>query len=530
MNGLTLRDYQRDAIDIGIYAYYQENFGNALIVIPTAGGKSLVIAKFLHEVYEQWPDQRILILTHVREIISQNYAELIELWPDAPVGINSAGLKSRDLTSPIIIAGIQSIYKHAAALPRIDLVIVDEAHLIPRTDTTRYRKLLSDLAELNSYMKVIGLTATPFRLDSGMLHEGPDALFTDISYEVSVRHLIEKGWLCPPRTLRAETQIDTSDVGTRGGEFIPGELEAAATDPGTVSYIADEIVRNSENRYGLLLFGCGIKHAEMMQEAMIARGITCACIFGHTKPRERDEIIRAFKAQEIQALSAMNVLTTGFNARHVDLIALARPTKSTGLYVQMVGRGLRTFPGKENCLVLDFGGNIARHGPIDDPRVHTEERGKGEGKGKAAPIKICPDCRAIWSIAVQICFCCGHEFKAPERQLNLHASQADILRDLEPKWLRVDQVRYAVHHKDGKPPSLRVEYHCGLSVHREWICLEHDNYPRERAIAWWRSRAPGIPVPNSIDEAMDSVEYLAIPSEIRVRPSGRFTEICGAKL
>jgi len=524
---LELRDYQRDAIDIGIYQYYAENFGNALIVIPTAGGKSLVIAKFLHEVYEQWPGQRILILTHVREIISQNYTELTELWPDAPVGINSAGLKSRDLTSPIIIAGIQSIHKHAALLPRIDLVIVDEAHLIPRTDTTRYRKLLSDLAELNSYVKVIGLTATPFRLDSGMLHEGPDALFTDISYEVSVRHLIEKGWLAPPRTLRAEAQIDTTGVGTRAGEFIQGELEAAATDPGTVAYIADEIVRNGENRYGWLLFGCGVKHATMMREAMIVRGITCGCIFGHTKPKERDELIRAFKAQEIQALSAMNVLTTGFNARHVDLIALARPTKSTGLYIQMVGRGLRTFPGKDNCLILDFGGNINRHGPIDAPRVQSEARGKGEGK---MPVKVCPECQAIWSIAVQICFCCGHEFKAEERQLNLHASQADILLDREPKWLRVDRVRYACHYKPGKPSSLRVEYYCGLSVHREWVCLEHEGYPRERAIAWWHSRAPGIPVPDSIDEALGNASYLNTPSEIKVRPNGRFTDICGAKL
>lgn len=523
---LELRDYQRAAIDIGIYAYYAENTGNALVVVPTAGGKSLIIAKFLHEVYEQWPDQRILILTHVREIISQNYTELTELWPDAPVGINSAGLKSRDLQSPIIIAGIQSVHKHAQLLPRIDLVIVDEAHLIPRNQTTMYRRLLSDLAELNSYMKVIGLTATPFRLDSGMLHRGEDALFTDISYEVSVRTLIEKGWLAPPRTLRANAQIDTTGVGTRAGEFIAGELEAAATDPGTVNYIADEIVRNGENRYGWLLFGCGVQHAEMMRDAIIARGITCACIFGHTKPKERDSIIRAFKAQEIQALSAMNVLTTGFNAKHVDLIALARPTKSTGLYIQMVGRGLRTFPGKRDALILDFGGNISRHGPIDAPRVHNKA-GTGDGE---APMKTCPDCQAVWSIAVQVCFCCGHEFAVPERQLNLKPSGADILLDREPKWLRVDQVRYAVHHKDGKPPSLRVEYYCGLSVHKEWVCLVHGGYPRERAIAWWHSRAPGIPVPDTIEEALDNAAGLRTPSEIRVRPNGRFTEITGAKL
>jgi DNA repair protein RadD len=522
---IELRDYQRDAIDKGIYEYFRETSGNPLIVVPTAGGKSLIIAQFLREIYEQWPDQRVLILTHVKELIRQNHAELVSLWPEAPAGINSAGLNSRDFSNSIIFAGIQSVHKHAYRLQRIDLVLVDEAHLIPRTANTMYRRFLSQLLQINPYMKIIGLTATPFRLDSGMLHEGDDALFTDISYEINVVDLIERGFLARPTTASGLAQINTVGVGTRGGEFIANQLEAEAIHPETVARICDEIVSNGEGRHGWLVFGCGVKHATMMRGALVERGISCENIFGDTPAAARDEIVAAFKAQEIRALAAMNVLTTGFNARHVDLIALARPTKSTGLYIQIVGRGLRTFSGKDDCLILDFGGNIRRHGPIDSPRVKDPFVGEG-----AAPSKTCPECGARCNIAATECPECGFEFDPPVRFLDTKAAQDKILQDLRPEWLDVTQVHYARHNKPGKPPSLRVDYHCGLSVHREWICLEHDGYARAKAMSWWMRRAPEIPVPDTIDEALTNTIRLKRPTQICVRPNGRFTDIVGTRL
>jgi DNA repair protein RadD len=522
---MELRGYQRDAIDKGIYEYFQGTGGNPLIVVPTAGGKSLIIAQFLREIYEQWPDQRVLILTHVKELIRQNHGELVALWPGAPVGINSAGLNSRDFHASIIFGGIQSLHRHAYTLQRIDLVLVDEAHLIPRTANTMYRRFLGELLKINPFLKIIGLTATPFRLDSGMLHEGDDALFSDISYEVNVRTLIEDGFLSPPTTASGTSQINTVGVGTRGGEFIASQLEAEATHPATVARICDEIVAGGEGRQGWLIFGCGVKHATMMRDGLRERGISCESIFGDTPHRERDAIVEAFKAQEIQALSAMNVLTTGFNARHVDLIALARPTKSTGLYIQIVGRGLRTFPGKEDCLILDFGGNIARHGPIDNPRVKDPFTGEG-----GAPSRICPECGARCPAAALECPECGHEFDPPKKLLDTRAAKNAILQANKPQWLDVTRVTYARHIKHGKPDSLRVAYHCGISVHREWICLEHDGYARTKAVAWWLRRAPEVPVPNTIEEALGNSGQIKRPSQICIRPSGQFVEIIGAKL
>ncbi|TVQ59726.1 MAG: DEAD/DEAH box helicase, partial [Rhodobacteraceae bacterium] len=219
---LTLRPYQQAAID-AIYGYFAEHAGHPLIVIPTAGGKSLVMARFVQGVLQTWPDQRILILTHVRELIAQNHAELIGLWPEAPAGIYSAGLGRREIGARILFAGIQSIHRRAWDVQQCDLVLIDEAHLIPGASNTMYRRFLDTLMRINPKLKVIGFTATPYRLDSGMLHEGDGALFTDIAFEVSVRELIDDGWLCPLVSKQAATRLDTAGVGTRGGEFIQRE-------------------------------------------------------------------------------------------------------------------------------------------------------------------------------------------------------------------------------------------------------------------------------------------------------------------
>jgi len=522
---IALYNYQRDAVD-SIYRYFADNAGNPLIVIPTAGGKSLVVAEFLREIFEQWPDQRVLILTHVRELISQNHAELVRLWPEAPVGINSAGLKQRDYGSRIIFGGIQSLYRNAHRLPRIDLVIVDEAHLVPRTATTMYRAFLGHLLRLNNFIKIIGLTATPFRLDSGMLHEGGDALFSDICFEINVRDLINQGRLVPPVSIAAHAQIDMSGVGTRGGEFISGQLEAAALAPEVVARIADEIVKHGADRQAWLVFCCGVAHGQAVNETLRERGVASAAIFGETPSDQRDATIAAFKAGELRALCNCNVLTTGFNATNVDLIALVRPTKSPGLYIQMVGRGLRLYPSKADCLILDFGGNIERHGPVDMPRVKAKS---SDGTGET-PFKICPECGRAQPTALRECEC-GYEFPPPEHRVSIAASTVEPLAATPvPEWLEVDRVAYRRHQKPGKPPSLRIDYHTGLTMQSEWICLEHPGYPRSKAVAWWCRRGPELPVPDTVDEALRFVSALREPTHILVRQSGRYPDIIGTRL
>jgi DNA repair protein RadD len=521
---LTLRAYQNAAIQ-GIYDYFHAHTGNPIVIMPTASGKSLVMASFIEGVLKAYPDQRILIVTHVRELIAQNFLELMNLWPEAPAGIYSAGLKQRDIQARILFAGIQSIHKRVYDVQQCDLVLIDEAHLIPRKSNTMYRRFLDGLKRLNPLLKVIGLTATPYRLDSGLLHEGKDAIFTDIAYEVSVRELIDAGYLSPLISKRMLTELDLSGVGTRGGEFIAKDLEAAVDRDSITQSAVDEIVAYGQDRNSWLIFCSGVDHAYHVRDAVRARGLTCETIVGDTPSAEREALIEAFKQGRIRCLTNANVLTTGFNAPAVDLIAMLRPTKSAGLYVQIVGRGCRLADGKDNCLVLDFAGNIARHGPIDA----IKPKRPGGGVGSEAPVKACPDCNSIVHAAVRECPDCGHRFPPPVVQIEAEASSLDILSTRKAEWIQVTQIHYARHQKPGKPPSLRVDYRSGLVTHSEWVCLEHQGYPRQKAASWWANRAPGVPLPQRVDEDLARTDQLRCPAEIAVRASGQFVEIVGAR-
>ncbi len=518
---LTLRPYQQAAIT-SIYGYFQSHKGNPLVVIPTAGGKSLVMAAFIEGVLKAWSDQRILIVTHVRELIAQNHAEMIGLWPEAPAGIYSAGLGKREAQARILFAGIQSIHRRAQEVGHTDLVLIDEAHLIPGDTSTMYRRFLDGLARINPALKVIGLTATPFRLDSGMLHEGKNALFTDIAYEAPVRDLIDAGYLSPLVSKQPATRLDVSKVGTRAGDFIQRDLAAAVDQEAITRAAVTEIIAHGRDRKSWLTFCSGVDHARHVAEEFARQGITCRTIFGDTPKEERDAIIAAFKRGEIRALASMGVLTTGFSAPAVDLIALLRPTKSAGLYVQMVGRGTRLAPGKENCLVLDFAGNVRRHGPIDLVRP----RRPGEAGGGEAPTKVCPECDSIIALSATECPDCGHVFPAREVKI---APTAATLPVLSPKaqWLPVHGVSYSRHDKLGGLPSLKVTYNCGLRSYSEWVCIEHQGYARQKAADWWRKRAPGCPVPLTVAQAIAEAKRLVRPSEISVRPSGRYVEVSG---
>jgi DNA repair protein RadD len=518
---LTLRPYQQAAIT-AIYGYFQTHTGNPLVVIPTAGGKSLVMASFIEGVLKAWPDQRILIVTHVRELIAQNHAEMIGLWHYAPAGIYSAGLGKREAQARILFAGIQSIHRRAVEIGHTDLVLIDEAHLIPGKSSTMYRRFLDALKVINPALKVIGLTATPFRLDCGMLHEGQNALFTDIAYEAPVRELIDAGYLSPLVSKQPATRLDVSKVGTRAGDFIARDLAAAVDQDAITRAAVTEIIAHGRDRKSWLAFCSGGEHARHVAEEFGRQGISCRTIFGDTPKDERDAILAAFKRGEIRALASMGVLTTGFNAPGVDLIALLRPTQSAGLYVQMVGRGTRLAPGKENCLVLDFAGNVRRHGPIDLVRPKPP----GDGGGGEAPTKVCPDCDSVIALSATECPDCGHVFPAREVKI---APTAATLPVLSPKqqWLSVTGVSYSRHEKAGGRPSLKVTYSCGLATYSEWVCLEHQGYARQKAAEWWRKRAPGCPVPMSVAEALAQTSRLACPGDISVRPSGRYLEISG---
>lgn len=518
---LELRPYQTAAID-GLYRYWADRKGdNPIIVAPTGSGKSLIIAHLIKDAMS-YPGTRVLMLTHVKELIQQNADELLGLCPELKddIGFYSASLKKKVLRKPITFAGIQSIHKRAYDIvPAPDLVIVDEAHLIPKTDGTRYNKFLADLRTCNPGVKVVGLTATPYRLDSGWLHEGENAIFDGIAYDIPVADLMEQGFLAPVISKSGVKTIDLSNVGKRGGEYIESELAKAASDPELVTETVAEIVRYGAERKAWLVFACGVNHAELLRAEFKTHGIEADVVTGADSMGDRADKIERFRRGESKCLINVNVLTTGFNVPHVDLVAMVRATESTGLYIQIVGRGTRIAPGKENCLVLDYGDNVMRHGFIDKikPKI------KGKSQDGEAPVKKCPECLTVNHAAVRLCIECGFQFPPPQFNHGTKAySGAMISTQVQAEWVDVDDVGYARWRKEGKPDSIRVTYYCGLIKVSEWLCPDHGGYAAER----YHKRMPSLgATAMTTEDAMNECDHWNKPRRIKVKPNDKFHDI-----
>lgn len=517
------RDYQTEAVD-ALYAYWRDGKGaSPLVVAPTGSGKSLILALFMQRAVEDFPGTRILQVTHVKELIAQNHQTLLRLWPGAPAGIYSAGLGKRQARAKLLFAGVQSIHRKAKEIGHVDLLGVDEAHLLPRATNTQYGRLIEGLREINPAMKIFGLTATPYRLDSGMLHRGDGAIFDGIAYDIPVAMLVKRGFLAPLISKRPSSAFDTRGLHTRAGDFIEREMmDRFGTDEATRAAVT-EIVTLGANRRSWIAFCISVQHALQVRDEIRNLGIAAETVTGETPAMERDRLLRDYKAGRIRCLTSVGVLTTGFDAPATDLIAMLRPTQSTGLYVQMAGRGMRIADGKSECLVLDFAGNVSRHGPIDGIAMPEDKR-KSDEPGEA-PTKVCPQCEEVLWIAARECPGCGHIFPEPEPKIDKTASTEAIMNLTAPTvWEPVRDIEYRRHRKTGSPDSLRVDYLVGLRVVSEWVCLEHSGFARQKAVRWWQEWA-GTPPPNTVEDALARVDELRRPSEAVLERDGKYHRI-----
>jgi DNA repair protein RadD len=472
-----LREYQQRAID-QLYAWFEEgNEGNPCLVLPTGSGKSHIIAALCKDALQSWPETRILMLTHQRELISQNAEKMRQHWPNAPMGIYSAGLKRKDLGEPITFAGIQSVRTKAKQIGHIDLVIIDEAHLVSHKDEGGYRTLLAELKAINSNLRIVGLTASPYRLGHGLITDKP-AIFDALINPVSIEELIHKGFLSTLRSKLTKTKLEVDGVHKRGGEYIESELQAAVDTKDKNAKVVSEIIGLAKDRKSWLIFCAGVDHAQHIKDALIEQGIVAECVTGDTPSVQRDRILKEFKAGTIRALTNANVLTTGFDAPNIDLVAMLRPTMSPGLYVQMAGRGLRIAEGKTDCIVLDFAGVVEQHGPITAVRPPPK---KGDKVGEA-PVKVCDHCQEICHLSVKVCPSCGEAFPEPEKPA-LKLSNLDIM-GVEGADLDVTSWTWRKHisRASGKE-MLSLTYYGGLSdvPVTEYLAVTHDGYAGEKS-------------------------------------------------
>ena len=541
----SLRPYQQEAV-AAVYDHLRTRDDNPCVVCPTGCGKSLILAQIAKDAVQKW-NGRVLILAHVKELLEQNAAKVRTLCPELKIGIYSAGLKSRDTDEQVIVAGIQSVYNKACELGAFDLVIVDESHLINSdSEDSMYKSFLDDMRVVNPNVRLIGLTATPFRLKGGTICR-PENLLNHVCYESGLKEMIAQGYLSPLISKAGRSQAELANLHIRGGEFVADEVAEAMDREELVNAACSEIVQLTRDRKSVLIFTASVAHcAHVAGKITQFSGEECAIITGNTPTVERAEIIARFKGElvpddffsfkkPLKFLTNVNVLTTGFDAPNTDCVVLLRPTNSAGLLVQMVGRGTRLSPdtGKINCLVLDYGGNIMRHGPVDMIKVKEKSEGKGE-----APAKTCPKCLAIIHAAYQKCPECDYEFPPPEKgKHDAYASSAGILSgQTESMEYEVSKTYYAVHSKRGAeedaPKTMRIDYQVGFQEFRsEWVCPEHSGYAREKFLKWWRDRtAPEVPIPRTAQEAVTLANsgLLAEPTRITVKVTAGedFKRVC----
>jgi DNA repair protein RadD len=349
---------------------------------------------------------------------------------------------------------VQSIARKAHIIGRRNVFIIDEAHLLSEDDGSQYRKLIGKLLVINPDMKVIGFTASPYRLGQGYLYQGENALFTDIAYEISVQRLLDEGYLSPLTSYAPIAhQADMENVRITAGEYNTADMVAEFDH--LIEPVADDVIAKTQYCGSIIVFCPCVDTCGKMRDALAQRGLHSAYVVtGETPIEQRDAILRNFKEEKIRCLLSVGILTTGFDAPCVDCIVLFRATTSPGLYYQMLGRGMRLHPSKTACLVLDFGGNVRRHGVVTNITPPKPRGSKKEDEEEK--VKICMACGAVNPLpAGPACFDCGTPFPVAERKPDVtkYTTQSDDVDPLytqptaPPQWVDVQDVIYKRHAK-----------------------------------------------------------------------------------
>jgi DNA repair protein RadD len=393
-----LRPYQEEAVTATL-KHFRKSREPAVIVLPTGAGKSLIIAELA-----KIARGRVLVLTHVKELVEQNHAKYESYGLKA--GIYSAGLERKDTSEKVIFGGIQSVARaDSDFFSDFSLLVIDECHRVSFDETTQYKQVIQLLFSNNPQLCVLGLTATPYRLDTGWIYRyhyqgylrtQENLFFKKCIYELRVQHMIEQGYLTQAVQIDAPVaSYDFSSLRLPPGKnsYSISDIEEILKDQKRVTpIIIQNIIELSKPRKGVLIFTSSIRHAREILGLLPKN--ESALIIGDTPGEERDAVIQKFKSVEIKYLVNVSVLTTGFDAPHVDVIAILRPTESVSLYQQIVGRGLRLYEGKKDCLILDYTGV-----PHDIFSPQISDRRPTED---SVPVEVsCPMCRhtnEFWGI------------------------------------------------------------------------------------------------------------------------------------
>lgn len=531
------RWYQQEACE-AFWQFVETNHDasrNPVLVLPTGTGKSVIIAYIIQHAVKTWNNTRVLMLTHVGELVKQNAGKLSSIWPEADIGICSATLGHKDTENSIIFGNVQSVApllkRDANAFGVRNLIVIDECHMLSEDESSQYRQVIAALKKLRPQMRVLGLSATPYRMKGGYLTEQKNAVFTDIVYDLNSQfeRLIKEGYLAPVTTLKTKPHVDLTGVGTRAGDYKLDELQKACGDDAMLKNSLVEVVKRSSGRRAWIVFIAGIENCNKCAQLLREMSVSAYAVNSSFSAEENATKIEAFRKGEIRCLISADQLTTGFDVPQVDLIAMLRPTKSPGLYVQMIGRGLRPAEGKKDCLVLDFARNIERLGPINNPFIRARTEKKASSK-QQAPVRSCPGCQAYIPVQATVCPHCGQKI---ERNLELELKAGVLIERTfghQPKPGRKIATVISVDYTEYKSVSGNVSfcavYTCIVGgkkrTIKKWLAFNQKKTSigyLEAAKAWKElSCYPYKLVPLSVEEAMKRTSELKTPLGLEFIP------------
>ena len=481
---ITLRDYQKKAVD-EVFNYICNNKGNPVVIAPTGSGKSVLIAEIIRKSLKWWPGTRILMLTHQKELIEQDMDKLKKIAPELDMGIYSASLKSKDASHDVTFASIQSICKNKE--DKFNVVLVDECHLINNNESGNYR---SYLGMLNC--RVIGFTATPYRLGQGMI-VGEDTIFDHYIETISILEMQKKGYLSRLSSKTTSITLDVAGVSKLNGEFKQGELDKKVNTLDNNEAIVNELANyiTMQGVKHMIVFCTSVEHAYSIKSLMNQKEIPTVCVEGAMDKATREKAIEEFTSGKALCATNVNVLSIGFDYPDIDCVVMLRPTLSTALYVQQAGRGLRIAPNKDRCLLLDFAGNVRRHGPIGMLSSIPKDKMKGEGTG-IPPMKTCPECLELLLASTRVCPTCGHEFPVHSKEFRLFLG--DVNGDEETAhivtawtWIqklsKKGQLMWVVTYS-----TQIISSDDGESLVKEYLVIDENASPFARNKAYMRMR------------------------------------------
>jgi DNA repair protein RadD len=540
---LVLRAYQEQIVDALIKAFEVDK--RILLQLPTGGGKTIIFAEIVRRLMLEYSEMRTLIVMHREILVRQTVEKMLFVWPNAPIGIACASVGEKSVHMPLTIASYQTLISRLGELEPVDLVIVDEAHHIPPTKKikaptdkpSQYHKLFDVLQRCSPALRILGVTATPFLAGHGYLYgdgckKGSVNFFPKLTYQQKISALQSEGWLAPYRAKSIENiEGELKAVKKSNGDFALNELERVMVKAVHLESAVRAYQEFGENRRHCVIFAATIAHAEELVRCFKGEGLNAQAVHSELGKLERAQVLADFKSGALPIIINVSVLTEGWDEPHVDLILFCRPTLSTGLYVQMIGRGLRPCANKSDLLILDLSGNCLRHGDPDEPFVEIPsgiQRAKREGAWKP-----CPECGRVVSITALTCPDCAHEF--PMRFEEAAAGRL-VGRDLPftPQKRALLKVEAYPYVSRAGNYMLRIDAHVDEEgIVSTFLDVEGKSglYGKMRAKQFWDKHCQseinkgGYPI--SVDEYAEYFDVLTMPSEVYVKQDGRYKKIVG---